>query len=216
MILVIITAFYAWNTHLQVKSMTEQADLIRNQNKKIDKHRMQQAHTHLQGIEIEFCDLYMLLVQTRGFHMAYDRLEYQDTLKNNEDKEIAKRELNRYQEEDSTLLIEVIRSCSRLLDALNMVQLLTKSTEIDNNIEMIYKNLSLSKKSLEKCTDQHKKELDCELRKKTIGISIKEFNEIRDKLQEKMTNEISTWLKKNVSMVIENISLEFKNEINKI
>ena len=31
MVLVIITAFYAWNTHLQVKSMSEQAGLIREQ-----------------------------------------------------------------------------------------------------------------------------------------------------------------------------------------
>ena len=177
---------------------------------------MQQAYTHLQGMKFEFCDLYMLLVQARGFYMAYDRLIYRDMLKNNADQEISESEFKRYQEEDGILLIEVIRCYSRLLDALNMVQLLTKNTEIDNNIEMIYKNLSLSKKNLEKCTDLHIKELDCELHKKTTGISIKEFYNIRDKLQEKMTEEISTWLKENVSMVIENISLEFKNEMNKI
>ncbi|MFA6371710.1 MAG: hypothetical protein WCW68_03705 [Methanothrix sp.] len=216
MILVIITAFYTWNTHLQVESMTEQADLIRSQNKKVDKHRMQQAHANLKGKELEFLDLYMNLIQIRGYYIAYDRLIYHDTLKNNDDKEIAETEFKRYSEEEGKILIEIIRSNGRLLETLNMVQLLAKSTEIDNSIELIYQNLSSLKTIFKVYTDKSSKDLDCKLDKKTTSITIKEFNEIRDELLEKMNEEIKTWLDKNIAMMIKNVSQEFNNEINKI
>jgi hypothetical protein len=182
------------------------------------KREKRQTCTQLEGRKHENWEIFMSFILTRikseGSGILAERYrdgEYEMTVFHNE--------YYRLRESAGYLLVDLAKSEGRVVDTLSMIDLLSTSENIHNNIEQIIQNINKLRVRLNdeeyQFTKEYVRELEG-LEDNSGNLPGRKATEIMDKLIKEYSDKLSKWYIENIDELIDDIIKAFKREINEM